>query len=312
MSFGKALIIGQSGQVSQGLAAALKGREVVFTSSSGRDGAIRLDLGDGASVRAGLAEAHRRLGAGVEVFLSGAMTHVDRCEQEQERCRLVNWEGPALVAQICREMKWGLTYFSTEYVFGGDEYEGGAVGPFGEEDPPHPTSYYGRCKWEAEKAVQRVYGGDALIVRTTMVFSWDPAGMNFLMQYLRQLEDHSAGRAKPFRIPVDQISTPAYAPTLARNTVALRDMGLGGIFHLVDADLLSRRELAERVAEEFGYGAEAARAAFQYVNTAELGQAARRPLTAGLRADKARAAGLKIGTLTEALADAKRLKTLKG
>jgi dTDP-4-dehydrorhamnose reductase len=267
-----------------------------------------LDLGQADSIREAFQAIRGRLGGShAEVFLAGAMTHVDRCEQEKERCRLVNEVGPGVVAEECARAGYGLTYFSTEYVFGQSEYEGGAVGPFSETDSPNPTSWYGECKLRAEEVVSKVFGRDgALIARTTMVFSWDPKGMNFLMQYLRQLDTKT--RVPSFRIPVDQISTPAYAPWLADAVVRLREKGVGGVFNLVGSDLLSRQEIVEKVAEDFGYGKEEAHRAFRFVKTAELGQAARRPLTAGLTMEKAKAHGIPAWSLDQAFSDVKRLR----
>ncbi len=302
-----AVVVGHSGQVSRALGQALQGRKILFTSSSGAEGTWPLNLGDSASILAFFKKLPSHFPQ-AEIFLVGAMTHVDRCEQEQDACRRINWEGPALVAKLAREQGHGLTYFSTEYVFGGAEYEGGAIGPFTEEDPPFPTSWYGQCKLEAEKAVQATYGENALIVRTTMVYSWDPKGMNFLMQYLRQLESHAKNVSSVFRVPVDQISTPTYAPALAAATVQLRDRALGGVFHLVGPDLLGRDELVVWVAEAFGFGMETARSAFQFVKTKDLGQAAKRPLTAGLSCEKAIRHGLPVVSLSEAFEDVKRLK----
>lgn len=300
------VIIGKSGQVSRSLEKKIS-RPLLFTSSNGAEGSIALDLGNERSIRDGFAEIRARVKGPAEVILAGAMTHVDKCELERERCRLVNQIGPGHVAEECERAGFGLTYFSTEYVFGQSEYEGGAVGPFSETDPPNPTSWYGECKLGAERAVQKVFGeSGALIVRTTMVFSWDPTGMNFLMQYLRQLNPET--RVESFRIPVDQISTPAYAPWLAGATLELREKGLGGVFNLVGSDLLSRREIVERVAEAFGYGSAEAGRAFRFVKTADLGQAARRPLTAGLTMEKAKAHGIRPWNLAEAFADAKKLR----
>jgi len=299
VTFKRALIIGSSGQVSRALGEELSGREVIFTSSKG--GEVEMDLGDPSSIERGFAAVDARWGSGpAEVFLAGAMTHVDKCELEKERCIRVNRDGPALVASAAKARGYGLTYFSTEYVFGGAEYEGGEVGPFSEEATPHPTSVYGRSKLEAEQAVVREYGSRALIARTTMVFSWDPKGMNFLMQYLRQLEAAAVGNAGTFRVPVDQISTPTYAPALAQAVVELRDQGIGGIFNLVGSDLLSREELVGKVAQRFGFGPELVAKAFQFVKTADLGQAAVRPLTAGLTSEKALAAGVRVDSLEKA------------
>lgn len=269
---------------------------------------MALDLGHEGSIRAAFGEIGDRLGSGpVEVFLAGAMTHVDRCEQERERCRLVNEIGPGIVAEECSRLGYGLTYFSTEYVFGQAEYEGGPVGPFSETDAPSPSSWYGECKLRAEEAVAKVFGDHgALIARTTMVYSWDAKGMNFLMQYLRQLQPET--RVPSFRIPVDQVSTPAYAPWLADAVIRLREKNAGGIFNLVGSDLLSRREIVEKVAEDFGFGKEEAHRAFTFVKTSELGQAARRPLTAGLTMEKAKAHGIEAWALDRAFAHIKEIK----
>ena len=74
-------------------------------------------------------------GKRAEVFLTGALTHVDRCENERDLCWRMNAEGPGVVAEECARLGYKLTHFSTEYVFGQAEYEGGAVGPFSEEGP---------------------------------------------------------------------------------------------------------------------------------------------------------------------------------
>lgn len=302
-----AILIGSSGQVASALREALAARGVraLLTSSRGGEGARPLDLGDPESIRAFFRDY---TGEPAEVFLPGAMTHVDRCEDERDLCRRVNTEGPAVVAEECRARGHTLTYFSTEYVFGEAEYHGGAVGPFSETDEPAAPCYYGRSKLEAERAIQSILGVDgALIVRTTMVFSWAPQGNNFLMQYFNQLTAIAEGRSPPvFRVPEDQISTPAYAPALAEATCRLREKGVRGIVNVVGSDWLSRKDLVLRVIREFGFDREQSLAGFRFLRTAELGQRARRPLTAGLMSDKARSLGVPVWSLDEAFRDIAR------
>ncbi|MGZ3669976.1 MAG: SDR family oxidoreductase [Bdellovibrionota bacterium] len=309
VSLTRALVIGSSGQVAAAFRESLQTRGVDFLSSSSHAaaGALPLNLADPASIHAFFKAAGDEP---AEVFLAGALTHVDRCEDERELCHAMNAEGPALIAAECRSRGHKLTFFSTEYVFGNAEYEGGAVGPFSETDPPAPSSYYGACKWEAEKRIQETLGGEALIVRTTMVFSWAPQGNNFLMQYIRQLSDIAGGGSPPvFRIPEDQISTPTYAPFLAEATLALRGEGANGVFNIVGSDLLSRRELVERVIAEFGFDRAKSLGGFRFLKTADLGQKARRPLTGGLKMAKAESFGVKAMALTEAFA---RIRALRG
>lgn len=308
----RAIIIGSSGQLAAAFRAALatRGADVLSSSSHDTPGALPLNLGSRDSIRAFFRAADERQTGPREIFLAGALTHVDRCEKERELCHSINTEGPIWVAEECKTRGHKLTFFSTEYVFGNAEYEGGAVGPFSEEDSPSPTSYYGACKLEAERGIRDVLGDSgALIVRTTMVFSWAPKGNNFLMQYFGQLNAVAEGREPAlFRVPEDQISTPTYAPYLANDTLRLRESGVGGIVNLVGSDLISRRELVEKVTEHFGFDHRKNGSGFQFLKTAELGQAARRPLTAGLRTEKAARLGIKARALAEAFSDIDRLR----
>ena len=308
----QAVVIGSGGQVARAIITSLRqrGSEILISSSSGKANSLPLDLANEESIRAFFQSVAKKFPSGqVEVFLPGAMTHVDRCEAERELCRKVNLDGPALVARECAARGYGLTHFSTEYVFGAAEYEGGAVGPFSEEDEPAPPCWYGETKLLAERAVLEAIP-NALVIRTTMIFSWDETCMNFLMQYFRQFEKIAKGEEPPiFRVPEDQISTPTYAPALAEATCTLREKGVGGIINLVGSDLLSRRELVQRVAAAFQFNG--VEKGFRFLRTSELGQPAKRPLTAGLRSDKARALGLPVCSLDEAFRDIRRLQGVR-
>lgn len=299
----QAIIIGSSGQVARALMDSLKKKKINFisTSSSSKDGSLPLDLSSPQSIVDFFVYAENKFGKGeVEVFLVGALTHVDRCETSRDQCLKINAEGPKLVAEECKRLNYALTFFSSEYVFGEAEYNGGAIGPFSEEDPTEPTSWYGKCKVRAEKAVLAALP-NSLIVRTTMVFSWDPKGMNFFMQLFRHLEALNKGE-KPtsFRIPEDQISTPTFAPALADATVTLREKSVHGIVNVVGADLLSRKDFVLDVIKQFKFDSKKCLTGFQFLKTKELGQVAKRPLSAGLKTDKARGLGVKILTLKEA------------
>ncbi|MGZ3712994.1 MAG: SDR family oxidoreductase, partial [Bdellovibrionota bacterium] len=289
-----------------------RGITPVLSSSSGKAGSITLDLGKPESIHAFFLELEKKFPEGdVEVFLPGALTHVDKCEVERELCGKINRDGPILVATECAKRGYGLTFFSTEYVFGNAEYEGGAVGPFTETDTPAPTSWYGQCKLAAEQGILQVLPG-ALIVRTTMVFCWDQSGMNFLMQYIRHLEAIREGRANVFKIPEDQISTPTYAQSLGEGCLLLREKRVGGIINIVGSDFVSRKDLVEQVIAEFGFDREQSLRGFQFLKTKDLGQTARRPLTAGLTCEKARSLGVKIYSLAEAFAEAKAKRQAQG
>ncbi len=302
-----AIVIGRSGQVGRGIEKQLRseGYSVFTTSSKGVENSIFLDLADSSSIKVAFEKLKKLItNSKVKVFLVGAMTHVDQCEEKKELCRKMNVLGPKQVATECKNLNWDLIFVSSEYVFGGAEYHGGKGGPFSELDQPEPTCEYGRAKLDAELAILDILSC-ALILRTTMVYSWEPRGMNFLMQYLRHLHSSSKGERKKFKIPKDQISTPTFGPALSKAAIELAKMQENGIYNLVGPDLLSRKELVEKVGEFFGYSPELVNNSFEFVKTAELGQMAKRPLTAGLTMDKANAKGISIPSLDQAFAQIK-------
>lgn len=286
------MIVGKSGQVARELRFALQGHEVVSTSSKASDGENYLDLANPTSIPA----FFDRFSSSqkVRVFLPGALTHVDRCETERDLCRAINFDGPVNVAKECKRRGYDLCFFSTEYVFGDAEYHGGAVGPFSETDEPAPTSWYGQCKLDAEIKLQEIFGADGLcIVRTTMVFSWDSSGVNFFMQLYRHMEKMKSGEPAAFyKIPLDQISTPTFGPFLAQTASKLMHEHRYGVWNVVGSDLLSREEFLRKMVSAFGFSLLDLHKGFQFLKTKEMGQVAKRPLTAGLSTKKLQGIGI--------------------
>ena len=261
----RALIIGASGQVGGALAGLCVRRKIeVYPTSRVGQGFVYLDLADPASVAAAFAKSRPDL-----VLLCSAMTYVDGCEREPELARRINAAGPALTAEECRRYGSKLVYFSTEYVFDGKG------GPYGEEDPVNPVSVYGRTKLEGERAALALDG--ALSVRTTVVYSHNPASKNFIMQLI-----NSSRSGAKMRVPSDQISNPTYAPDLAAAALDLAAKGASGIYNVVGPDWLGRYDFALKACAAFGFDP----AFLEPKLTSELGQAAARPLTAGLKTGK--------------------------
>jgi dTDP-4-dehydrorhamnose reductase len=234
-------------------------------------GRLTLDLVDVAARPALATDLVRQADAGI-VFVVGAMTWVDGCEDDPAKATAVNRDAPAALAAAARQRGARTVFFSTEYVFDG------AAGPYRESDAARPLSVYGRTKLEGEEAVLEADPG-ALVVRTTVVWGPEANGRNFAHQLARRLR---AGA--PMAVPEDQISTPTYNDDLARATVALVDAGVAGVVHVAGAELLDRAAFARRLAAAMGLDP----ALVQPVPTAALGQRAARPLRAGLRIDRLR------------------------
>jgi dTDP-4-dehydrorhamnose reductase len=280
-----ALVIGASGQVGRSAAQALAaaGWRVVGTFSTRPvEGLVQVDLLDDAALRALVRDVRP-----AACVLSSALTHVDRCEDEPALAEAINARAPGIVADACREVGARLLYISTEYVFDG------AAGPYGEDDLPAPLCVYGATKLEGERRVL-ARSPDALAVRTTVVFSEDPLGKNFVTQLRDRL-----GAGQRMRVPADQVSSPTYAPDLGAALAALAARHDTGILNVVGPDVLDRLAFARAAARALGLD----EGLLDAVSTAALGQRARRPLRAGLRIDRLRALGLATRGVVEALAD---------
>jgi dTDP-4-dehydrorhamnose reductase len=240
-----------------------------------------LDVTDGPAVQALIARWRPSV-----VFLCGALTAVDYCEDHEDEARLVNLQGPRAVALAARQVGSTLVHYSTEYVFDGRD------GPYGEDDPICPQGIYARSKAEGEQAVRDALA-DHLIVRTTVVFDWDRASRNFAMQVWARL---SAG--EPMRVPSDQVGNPTLARYLAETSVELVQRQARGTVNVVGRDRVPRTELGTRLAVCLGLNADL----IQPVATVDLNQRAPRPLSAGLRTEKlAMMLGRPIMSLDQAL-----------
>jgi dTDP-4-dehydrorhamnose reductase len=202
---------------------------------------------------------------------AAANTDVDGCEMHPKEARAVNVEAVETLVEICRKQKIRLFHLSTDYVFDGEN------GPYAEDDPPHPVSYYGKTKLESEKAI-RSSGIDFLIVRTNVLYGWgNKVKPNFLLWLLEKL---SGG--EKIEIVTDQLNNPTLADNLSACLLEMAEKNLTGIFHVGGAEYLSRYDFALKVADNFNFE----KSLISPVQTALLAQPAQRPRRGGLKIEK--------------------------
>lgn len=263
------LIIGGSGQIGKHLKEALKavGQNSIGTFCGNPfPGLQRLDIRDQKAI-ADIFESYRP-----EItYLAAAASNVDQCELHPRQTYEVNVLGTLAIVQAVNEAGGKLVFFSSDYVFPGNE------GPYREGDPPNPICEYGRQKLIGEHLVA-LHAKDFIIVRTTVVFGWESQGKNFVQRFVDALD---AGNR--IRVPTDQIGSPTYAPNLATAVVELASQDATGLFHICGPKLASRYEFSKAVAKMFDLDVDL----IEPVPTALLNQVAARPLSAGMRVDKA-------------------------
>ena len=221
------------------------------------------------------------------ILCPAARPHVEGCEREPEATWRVNIEGLGNVVRETLRVRARIVYFSSEYVFDG------ANGPYSEDNATNPINEYGRQKLAAENLIRRSLR-DFLIVRLSSPFGWERRGKNFVMQML------SAARAgEAIQVPNDQVITPTYICEFANAVHSLVGLGKTGIYHVAGGECIVRNEFACLVAQTFGLPPHLV----QPVPTSTMNGAAPRPMSAGLRTDKAAAVlGHRLSNAREGLA----------
>jgi dTDP-4-dehydrorhamnose reductase len=132
-----------------------------------------------------------------------AYTAVDKAEEEQELVNQVNHLAVKQLAGIAKEQKAKLIHISTDYVFDGESDK-----PYIETDKTNPINVYGKTKLAGEKVLQTVMPMNAIIIRTSWLYS--EYGNNFVSTVLRLGKERDE-----LNIVSDQIGSPTYATDLA-------------------------------------------------------------------------------------------------
>jgi len=132
-----------------------------------------------------------------------AFTAVDKSEVEKNQANLVNHLSVKNIAEIARDNSIKLIHISTDYVFDGLKTE-----PYIEKDIPSPINVYGKTKLDGEIAIMSSMATDAIIIRTSWLYS--EYGNNFLDTILSL-----AQKRKELNIVSDQVGSPTYAYDLA-------------------------------------------------------------------------------------------------
>lgn len=202
-----------------------------------------------------------------ELINCAAMTHVDKCESERERCWAINMEAVKMMAEVCDKHNIRLIHISTDFIFDGEE------GPYAEDAEGNPLSYYGESKFEAEKAIESS-GVLAAIVRTVLVYGVvsDGSRSNIVLWAKGALE-----KGGPINVVNDQFRSPTLAEDLAEGVILILMKDKTGVFHLSGPDQMCITDIVRGVGKYWGLPTDH----MGEVDSKTLNQAAKRPPVTG-------------------------------
>ena len=178
------------------------------------------------------------------VIHCAALANLEACEKHPALARELNTEVSRKLAAQCRNGGARLLHVSTDAVFDGQR------GGYTEADSPNPLGVYSRTKLEAEHAVAEVYPG-AIIARVNL-FGWSLTGKRSLAEfffYNLQAGNNLMGFT-------DVYFSPLLVNDITHIFIKMLTKGLGGLYHVVSSESLSKYEFGVAIARKFGFDSE--------------------------------------------------------
>ena len=153
-----------------------------------------------------------------------AYTKVDKAELDEKQANLINHLAVKKIAEIAQSNNIKLIHISTDFVFDGFKSQ-----PYLESDATDPLNIYGKTKLAGENAVISIMKFNAIIIRTSWVYS--EYGNNFVDTILKLVKN-----GNELNVVSDQIGTPTYAS----------DLGLA-ILNIIRSEKFNRSEQESQI-----------------------------------------------------------------
>lgn len=202
-----------------------------------------------------------------------AMTDVDGCEEQKEKCDKINVHAVSQMIKCCEKLNAHLVHISTDFIFDGKD------GPYSENDIPNPIGYYGLSKLKSE-----------LLFKDTNI-KWTILRTIIIYGVLKNLKRNNIvlwGRealknGKSINIIDDQFRSPTLAEDLAYACKLVIEKRATGIFNISGKDFMSIFEMVERMADFYNCD----KSLINKISTNTLNQKAKRPPKTGFILTKA-------------------------
>ena len=168
------------------------------------------------------------------VINAAAYTAVDKAETEPDKVFAVNAKAVSVLAELASQARF--IHISTDFVFSGP-----SEAPYRPEQDPNPISVYAVSKEAGEMALQESHCRNALIVRTSWLYS--STGRNFVTTMLKLMREKDS-----LGVVNDQWGSPTAASGLSEIIWLLAQTStIKGICHWSDKGVITWFDFAAEI-----------------------------------------------------------------
>ena len=208
------------------------------------------------------------------IFNTAAMTNVDECESNKQKCEEININSVKYLVDISEQLNIHLIHISTDFIYDGKQ------GLYSEDDHPNPLSFYGLSKLKSEELLKNSNCKWTLL-RTIVVYgvTESPKKNNIILWAKEALEQN-----KEISVVTDQFRAPTFAEDLADACIASFKKKKYGIFNISSEEIMSIYDIVFRVAKFYNLNIDL----INKISTKDLNQKATRPYKTGFVLHKAK------------------------
>lgn len=176
-----------------------------------------------------------------------AYNNVDKAEEEQEECSLLNSELPHFLATLVKKLNIDFISYSSDFVYKDISQFDRSCAYLSEDSELEAKSFYAKSKIEGEQNIARVLDGTNpryFIIRTSSLFYRNELkGENFIDKIMKK-----ARLDTKISVVSDQVSSPSYAPDLVLASMQLhKNSKNSGIYNFTNRGIASKFEVAQKV-----------------------------------------------------------------
>ena len=188
-------------------------------------------------------EVHKKI-AGLKpdlVINAAAYNDVDGAEKNEAIANQINGYAVGYLAKAINAIGGILVHYSTDYVFKGDKKQG-----YLEADIPDPQSAYAKSKYLGEQEIinniKKFY-----LIRLSRLFGQSAKSVQAKKSFVDIMIELSKTKKK-LNVVNEELSSPTYAPDLARQTKYIIDDKLPfGIYHVTNRGACTWAEFAKAI-----------------------------------------------------------------